>query len=108
MDEDSNTQLATLLGNMGGQLEAIKADIVDTKAAINSTRQSLEADTQEIKDKVNSLDEALRGTPTVTGINVRIDRLEQSEDKRSKLICIAITTTAGLLLERLWHFLSGR
>ena len=56
-----------------------------------SDLQSLQVVVQEIKDKLDIVISALMGnpeTPTVPGIIVRIDRLEQSNKFKSKVLWV--------------------
>ncbi len=60
----------------------------------------------EIKDKIDRLDEAIRGNGR-PGLMVRIDRLEQSESKRMKLLWLiaasvftgSVSLTVTLIIE---------
>ena len=56
----------------------------------------------EIKKSLSIIDKSLRGNGKV-GMVVRIDRLEQAEATRSRLLWVIATTVIGLLVATIWH-----
>ncbi|KKN11707.1 hypothetical protein LCGC14_1023790 [marine sediment metagenome] len=66
-----------------------------------SDLQSLQEIVQEVKEKLDVVISALMGdpkTPTVPGIVVRIDRLEQSNKFKSKVLwCLGLALTSAIL-----------
>jgi hypothetical protein len=62
---------------------------------LNST--NVQSELRAIHDKLDRLDDAIRGTPgngTKPGIQTRLDRLEQAARRHDKLAWLAIGTAA--------------
>ena len=63
----------------------------------------------EIRRRLDQLDEAIRGTPGNgnPGIKVRLDRLEQIEHGRNRLLWIILGAAGTLAVTHLWQHLFG-
>ncbi len=60
----------------------------------------------ELHAKLDKLDEAIRGNGKV-GIQRRLDRLENAEGVRSRLLWLIAGTTATLAVSALWRIVIG-
>jgi len=56
----------------------------------------------EIKAKLDRLDEAIRGNGEL-GLKVRLDRLEQAEAIRSKLLWLITASAVTVAISMVWH-----
>ena len=66
----------------------------------------VERELAELHAKLDRLDEAIRGNGK-PGIQLRLDRLESAEAKRSKLLWIIASSTVALALNPLWKLIFG-
>lgn len=63
-----------------------------------------------LEGKIDKIYDILVGNGTVSnpGLLTRIDRLEQLEQSRTTHRGILYTAMTGLIVERIWHWFSGR
>lgn len=70
----------------------------------------LEAKVNDIRESQRRVEVAVHGTdenPAV-GLRVRVDRLEQSEQRRNWIAGIAMTAAIGAMLTTVWAKLTGK
>ena len=67
-----------------------------------SNEQVCKAEFAEIKDKLDRLDEAIRGNGEL-GLKTRIDRLERSEATRSRLLWLITASAVTMAATMVWH-----
>lgn len=63
----------------------------------------------ELKDTLDSIDVVLRGDgKNIIGHTGRLDRLEQSEKKRTKYLALAVGSALTALGSGLWSLFTGK
>lgn len=77
-----------------------------TPCDVDRYEQICKSEFAEIKAKLDEIDKALRGNsnPGNPGIAVRLDRLESSEARRSRLLWIIMGSTVALVINVLWNW----
>ncbi len=79
-------------------------------ACTSTDHAALERRLGAIETKLDRLDEAIRGTPangTRPGILTRLDRLEQTEHGRSRLLWVILGAAGTLAVTAAWQHLFG-
>lgn len=66
-------------------------------------------DMREMKGMIVSLDNALRGEhgKADSGLYRRVDKLEESEKKRNRIVWLAVTAAMGCAFDTLRKYLTG-
>ena len=72
---------------------------------MNETNHTIERDLASLHKKIDKLDEAVRGNGH-PGINTRLDRLEHSERRRTKIIWILIAAAIASQIEIIVEWLN--
>lgn len=63
---------------------------------------------RHIRDRVDEVHKLLLGNGTPErGLVIRVDRLEQSEARRAKIVGAAVVASAGALVKAFWATFSG-
>jgi hypothetical protein len=69
-------------------------------------KNGCQEDFAEIHRKLDQLDEAIRGNGK-PGIQLRLDRLEQAETKRGRMLWLIAGSISTLAVTNLWHRIFG-
>lgn len=95
MPDDERQEIFRRLGDVERELSAIK---VSVQTSVHSST--------ECAFGIKTLTEGLMGTLDKPGLVLRIDRLEQTESRRSRLLNAALVALAGLVVKAVWDLIA--
>lgn len=101
-DHEMRRECAEFFTEIKGDSKAIRDDLKELKTKIDGQAAAAE-------DRHVRLMRAFNGSPTdpSNGLNVRMDRLEQSESRRKWLTRVTGAGVIGLVLRAVYHGITG-
>lgn len=85
----------------------IAAQLAGLQATVEQYMQNQDKVNTHLAKLCEDHAQTIYGTPASDGMRVRMDRLEQSENRRTVISGAALAAGIGLIIERVFSFLSG-
>ena len=96
MPDDERREIFARLGQLENDMGVIKANIGTVMVS-----------SEKCATNIENLTEGLMGTVNRPGIVVRLDRLEQAESRRKKVLGAIVIAVAGILTKVVWDLITA-